>query len=249
MKKIDYLLLLVCTVIMLSCGSNSSAPDSQVADDYLLFTQLEGDSTLYGLACDGCTDTILVFLPQNCISCDPDTLNVLNATRHHRIFGHPKVGDNVAVVRNSNDSTVADLVIDLEDLRGLWCYQVYPTLKDRADMAGMSEKKKLEQLSDSLREILATPREYGMQLQGDHSARPIGIRHINEDNDMVEYHQPKRFSQWMLLNGDLLLMESVIDSTGQHRLTGTDTVQFVMLTADSLMLQFKDGIRSYYRKE
>ena len=47
--------------------------------------RLEGDSTIYGLACDGCNDTILILLSR--IEDDPDTFNILDASRSHHVFG------------------------------------------------------------------------------------------------------------------------------------------------------------------
>ena len=53
---------------MSACGGNTSkGADMDVsAEDsmaYSIYNKEKGDSTLYGLACDGCTDSVVVFLP------------------------------------------------------------------------------------------------------------------------------------------------------------------------------------------
>ena len=63
MKK--SILFLFSTILMMSaCGSKQQPPQEDVANDAISMQKnLPGDSALYGLACDGCTDSVLVFLP------------------------------------------------------------------------------------------------------------------------------------------------------------------------------------------
>ena len=91
---------------MMACGGKQETATTADGIDSTL-TAVVGDSTIYGLACDGCTDTILVFMELSRIDADPDTFNVLEATRSHRVYGHLNVGDNVAVVRSAEDTAVA----------------------------------------------------------------------------------------------------------------------------------------------
>ena len=43
-----------------------------------------GDNTLYGLACDGCTDSIIVMLPYEADRLD--TFDIINANMHRQVF-------------------------------------------------------------------------------------------------------------------------------------------------------------------
>ena len=246
--KQSAILLVLATLLACSCGKRQHGTDSDdTAVDSLGFVA-EGDSTIYGLTCDGTNDTILVFLPLADVSADPDTFNVLAATKRHRIFGHPKVGDRIAVVRNVADSTTADFVIVMENLNGSWAYQVMPTLKQRADM---TEKQILTEMTDSFRQALMVPREYGMQIMGDNTIHSIGTYRSQQDaaESPVEYPKTKRYRQWRLYNGQLLLTAMGVDSLGNSYVTDIDTADFIMLRRDTLVLKFKDQKRGYYRKE
>ena len=90
----------------------------------LITTEMKGDSTVYGLACEGCNDTVLVLLPPD--NSDPVTYNILEATRNGRIRGKVSIGDRVALVLDPKDKHKATLVIDMEELEGIWCYIVMP---------------------------------------------------------------------------------------------------------------------------
>lgn len=249
MKRFSFPLILTALLMMACGGQQETAPiDNNGVDS--LSAPLEGDSTIYGLACDGCTDTILVFLPIDDISANPDTFNILNATRRRHIFGHLSTGDKVAVVRNAKDSTVADYVIDMENLRETWCYQVMPTLHVRADMEGHTEKQIVKNLPDSIQQLLSIPREYSIHIKGDHTVRSIGTFKWNEDEDnVIDYPRIKRYGQWHLFNGRLLLTEMAMDSLGQNHPVSTDTAEFILMNRDTLILQFNDGLRHYYPKK
>jgi hypothetical protein len=251
MKKHAFLSLLAAALLTTACGGGQKESKGAAEQADTLSQVFEGDSTVYGLACDGCTDTILVFLPLEHIDSTPDTFNILRATKRHRILGHLRVGHRIAVVTNAQDSTVADFVIDMEELRGMWCYQVMPTVKMRADMQGKTQKELIRQLPDSIREKYMVPREMGIHLKGDHTARTIGsYRQSDEDAESpVEYARAKRYHQWRLYNGKLLLTETALDSLGNQHVTSIDTADFVMLDRDTLVLRFNKEVRGYYRKE
>lgn len=253
MKQSIFFLFLAAALTW-SCGSKPQETTDNEADTDPMV--LEGDSTVYGLACDGCTDTILVFLPADNIAADPDTFNILQATRRHRVFGRIKIGDNIAVVRNSKDSTVADFVINMERLGNSWAFQVMPTLHVRADMVGKTEKQILENLPDSIKELLNTPREYILQIKRDHTAFVRGLTQMNtEEDDAVDYPVVKHYGLWHLFNGKLLLTETTIDTLGILRVLDTDTADFVLLDKDTLVLRFpstdnrqKGELRHFYPK-
>ena len=52
--------------LLSACGGRDEKavnPTGSMADTLSLV--LEGDSTVYGLACDGCSDSVIVFMPFN----------------------------------------------------------------------------------------------------------------------------------------------------------------------------------------
>ena len=56
---------------------------------------------MHGLACDGCTDSVLVVLPSD--DSDPVTFSIIEAMRYRKVFGKPKIGDMMAVVVNKDN--------------------------------------------------------------------------------------------------------------------------------------------------
>jgi len=92
-----------------------------------MFKSLPGDSALYGLACDGCTDSVLVFLPYS--GGDPDTFDIIECRQQRRILGRPHIGDALAVIVNPENRDEALWVINIGTLEGEWCYMVEPTLR------------------------------------------------------------------------------------------------------------------------
>lgn len=251
MKKAASSTLFLIALLCMGCDSGTISHHAASEPQDSLSLTMEGDSTLYGLACDGCNDTILIFLPLSDTSRNPDTFNVLNANRQHRVFGYPKVGDRVAIMPNAEDSTVADVVVNMEDIIGAWCYEAKPFLRKRADMSGLSQRQIMNRLSDSLQQLLSVTHEQGIQLNGDNTARPIGTFRPKQDDeeDLIGYPTMKRYRQWRLYNGKLLLTTTVPDSLGQEHATGTDTVGLVFLEHDSIALLFNDTIQGFYRKE
>ena len=203
-----------------------------------------GDSTLYGLVCDGSNDSIVVFLNDPSDGSDPDTLDILDASSRRQVFGTLRIGDKVALKRNAADSTKADIVIVTQDLIGQWCYKVKPTLRRRAGM------QPVEELPDSVRKMLDEEREYGFTLKIDSLAMPVGMRQraAADEESPVEYPRMKRYRQWYISNGRLLLTQARVDSVGNPLPAVVDTAALVLLTPDSLILRFADGDHSYYRK-
>lgn len=242
MKKIASLALLSAVLLTLACG-NKNIKEPQAASIETP-QHISGDSLRFGLACDGSNDTILVVLRN--IYGNPDTFNILDATRRHHVFGHPSVGDRIALYLDT-DSTTARMAVDLDQLCGQWCYEVRPTLRKRADITAQMQQQFLKQMPDSLRDSLFAPREYGFTLKPDGTARPIGM-HFETEETPVEYPAPKRYGQWYLHNGQLILSTVGTDSLGNHIVTGQDTATFVRMRRDTLVLRFADGDKGFYRK-
>lgn len=234
MKKV--LIGVIATLILTTaCGNRQH----QEAQSEVISTQQNepGDSTRYGLVCDGCTDSILVFLPRE--GGDPDTFNIVAAQQQQRIYGRPHIGDDIAVVL-SKDSVV--MTINLSTLRSTWCYQATPKLRELA-------AQRMNRLPDSIMRKIMTPREYGFQLKRDHSVRTIGIyRHDNMSP--VEYPQVTYYKDWRIWNGRLILHADTVRGLGKEDIMPqSDTADICLLMRDSLVLRFKDHEQSYYRKK
>lgn len=127
------LALVALTMAFAGCGGGKNGKDIdkvKVVND----VRLPGDSTFYGLACDGCTDSVLVVLPAD--DSDPVSFNIIGAMRDRKVFGRPKIGDMMAVVVNKSDRRKADMVIDVEELKGTWVYLSMPKMRKHAPMGG-----------------------------------------------------------------------------------------------------------------
>jgi len=241
--------LILTSLLTMACGGQQEKTDNEAQENDTVALVLEGDSTIYGLACEGSTDTLLIFLSNDKVEEDPDTLNILNATRKRTIFGHLKTGDDVAVVRNGKDSTVADIVISMKNLRSTWCLQVLPTLHLHAGMDGKTEKQMIANLPDSIRQQLTVPREYVLGLGNDHSAylrSAVTENRQQEEESVVTYPKMKHYGMWYLYNGKLLLTQVQLDTLGNVVPIGIDTAQFVMMNRDTLILKFNDGTKHFY---
>lgn len=236
-------------LLMAACGSRKEGTLTAEDDGPISMEQnMPGDSTVYGLACDGCNDTILVFLSRT--DGDPDTFNILNASKAHQVFGHPMIGDKLAIMVNSENPKVADLVVDIEQLRGEWCYMVQPKLRERAGFNQATLKREMTPELDSVLQQLLQPREYGVEIKSGYTAQPIGaVRSMTSDEESpVEYPPLKRYREWRIFNGRLILSETSRDTLGNTTVTNSDTATFVLLRRDSLVLRIGDEERGYYRR-
>lgn len=247
-RKFLYVLLFFVALGAGSCqkkgvkvSTESSADSSQVN------FPLPGDSTIYGLACEGCTDSVVVLLPDDCS--DPITFDILQAWDSRRLYGRPKVGDRIAVIPSYNDSLKADAVINIDGLIGQWCYKVMPALQ-----LPVVDGKEV-QLPDSVRQKLMVPREYGLSLRRQWIANSFGSRPQSghqAEQQPVKYPKLTFYSKWFLWNGKLLLTKAKfdVDKEGNATLADgeVDTAQIVYLRRDSLVLQIGDSRQSFYRK-
>lgn len=246
-KNLIFMATTLLAAIVMGCGGGAANRGDSKNDS--VGTTMPGDSTVYGLACDGCTDTILVLLRD--VTRDPDTFDILDASRNQRVYGHPRIGDQMAVVLAKDSTNVAAMVVDIDKILGAWCYTVTPTLRRRADIDKGTEQELLRKLPDSIVRRLLQPREYGFELKNDFQAQPIGIvrqGNTTDDRSPVEYPELKRYREWHLHNGRLVLNETRRDSLNRQQLVSSDTADFVLLRRDSLVLRFADGEHGYYRK-
>lgn len=249
MKKI--ISLLIVLMLIAACGQKPSLKGVQ--NEAINMQQNEpGDSTIYGLACDGCTDSILILLPYT--GGDPDTFDIINAHETHQIYGRLRIGDDLAVVLNPEDKNEALMIINLERLKGQWCYMVTPTLKRIDKMPPKMQRRMLERIPDSVKERLMQPREYGFRIKQGHAVQAIGSvrRGASTDNmSPVEYPRQRRYREWKIYNGKLILKTDSIrlPNTTKRGAPEYDTAVIKQLRRDTLVLQFKDHEQTYYRKK
>ena len=242
------LFIVFASAWLVGCGQQKPTDDEETLIAQILPDP--ADKTVYGLACDGCNDTVLVFLRLPFDGSAPDTLQVLNASKLHRVIGMPHVGDNLAILRSEEDTTQADLVIVTEQLHGQWCYEAYPVLRRRAGMEGhplSSDSVK----ADSLRMLLKTPHEYGFVFKSDNMMRTLGaqFRAASSNNPSpVEYPTVEYYNEWKIFNGRLVLLRTKIDSLGVVNTLASDTADIVFLHPDSLVLRMHGEERGYYAK-
>lgn len=247
MKKILFPAVLA-VILTVGCSRQPSANnDGELPSVY---QTMPGDSTRYGLACDGCTDSVLVFMPYSADRLD--TFDIITARQQHRVFGRPHIGDELAVIVNPEDTAEALTVINLETLRATWCYKVTPTLRNIDKMPQRMQRRMLERIPDSLRQQWLTPREYTFRLKRDHTAMLTGgMRRQTTTDDMspVEFPAVKHYTEWRIFNGRLILKaDTLAGFTQEGELPTVDTADIVTLRHDTLVLQFSDHTQGYYRK-
>ena len=176
--KRTFFILFSLVLLLAACGHSDNNGDEQTTGESLnqdtIARQLEGDSTIYGLACEGSNDSIIVILTS--IENDPDTIDILEARINRRVFGRPEIGDQLAIMMNTQRKSVADIVINIDHLKGEWCYQVMPRLRRRVGAATDSAVQLPPDFPDSLRRKWFQPREYGFELRRDNTVRPIGLQ-------------------------------------------------------------------------
>ncbi len=244
MKKFVFCALAI--VLLAACGSKSAEGTGQNPE--VLNDRLPGDSTRYGLACDGCTDSILVFLPYT--GEDPDTFDIIEANQQHRIFGRPNIGDDMAVVVDSSGKAI--MVINVEKLRGTWCFMATPTLRKREDMTPEMQQRMMQHIPDSIRKKWMEPKEYTLRLKRDHSAMYFGgeYNQTSDDRKPMVYPEVKRYTEWHIWNGRLILKaDTIAGFSEEDDIPLTDTVDIQLLFKDSLVLRFHDQVQGFYRKK
>ena len=215
--------------------------------------QYQHTKTIYGLACEGCNDSTILLLPND--GSDPVKYDIIDATRNHKIRGKIKTGDWICLITNKNDKRVADFVMDLDQLRGIWCYIVMPKMRDYNKMSKRLQARMMENMSDSLKETFLIPREYGFWLKRQWQAQSVG--YVKESSTLAEespvvYPQLGYYVAWGIWNGKIIIARGTpkFSDTGQVSVTNmvNDTCDVDYLDADSLVLSSDGQSRSYYRK-
>ncbi|WP_077195669.1 hypothetical protein [Prevotella ihumii] len=247
MKKLHLFIGLMMALTIVSCYN-----DMAVGDQGAIYesTKLQGDITRYGLACDGCSDSVIVFLPSE--GGDPVKYNIVRAMNRQKVFGDIEIGDELAVIVNPNDKNEAIMVFNLEQMKGTWTFQVVPKLKPSNIK---TEEQILASMSDSLKKALFLPREYGFTLKSYNQASPVGyIMKANSlaDESPVEYPKVTIYTGWRIYNGWLYIFKDTLDEEGKripNHLVGHDDGIMVHLSADSMAAKFGKKIMKYHRKK
>lgn len=236
--------------LAVSCGQQTNKKDSKhgFSNEELL---LEGDKTVYGLACEGCSDSVIILLPND--GSDPVRYDIIDATQNHKVMGKPKVGDWLGLVLNEQDSTMADLVINLDELKGTWCYVVMPQMRDYDKMSEKLQRRIMRDMPDSIKNTYLIPREYGFTLKRQWTAQSVGyVRESSLEESPVVYPKLGYFTEWHIWNGKLIMTSGdPVFSKGSSRPTiknqRLDTCDIDYLGNDSLVLSSDGMSRSYYR--
>lgn len=251
MKKQHILLLCFLAMVIGACGvgkDKKSVSRKGKMNDEL---KLQGDNTVYGLACEGCSDSTVILLPND--GSDPVSYDVYDAFRNRQILGKPKVGDWIGLVVNPEDSTVADLVINLDELKGTWCYVVMPKMRDFDNMSEKLQKRMMRDMPDSIKETFMIPREYGFSLKRQWTAQSVGYVQENSLRESpVVYPKLGYFTAWHIWNGKLVMTsgEPTFSQNSKEisiKNMRNDTCDIVFLGNDSLVLASDGQSRSYYR--
>lgn len=238
------------TLLSHSC-TQPSTPKKHHTNDEL---RLSGDKTVYGLACEGTNDSTVVLLPSD--GSDPISYDILDASRNHKVLGDIDTGDWIGLMVNPTSNRTADLVIDLDELKGIWCYIVMPTMRDYSTMSPRLQKRIMQNMSDSVKQNFLIPREYGFWLKRQWEATSVG--YVQEastlaDESPVVYPPLGYFVNWHIWNGYFVMVSGKPTYDKDNKVTGYtdvsyDTCSIDYLGNDSLVLTDRDGSRSYYRK-
>lgn len=234
MKRITFTAWCLTIIICVACSSRYSGDKSAIDKT----KRAKGDKMIYGLTCDGNTDSTIVFLPN--AGGDPVTYNIVKATKDKKIFGHPEIGDWVGLLLNPENPHEAIMIVDLDQLKGTWTYQVMPTLKESQTK---STRQIQAEITDSMRALLFVPREYGFALKRHFSASSVGFVYKGnslESESLVEYPPVKRYTAWHPYNGYLILTGDTLDSQRNplpKNKIQNDTLEFVYMLDDSLALR------------
>lgn len=249
-------------VVFLACGKTGDPQET--VDDVLVMKSYvsSDDSMLYGLACDGCNDSVLVFLPDS--GGDPVYYDIVNAMSERRIFGWPRVGDKMAVLVDPENPKVVLMAVNMEQVKGTWYYEEMPQSRlflpaSNTNESGREEEAKMQQRRDSFIHAAMVPREYVYTLKRDYTVKTEGGPPRTTSLDRrspVEYPPIKRYTEWHLHNGKIIFSTNVKDSLAQQVMGQTrdsmvlvnDTAEFILLRRDTMALRFSDRIQGFKLK-
>lgn len=255
MKTSTIYIIFLSIFIMIACGKQEKKLETVSTTKNGFETK---DGMIYGLACEGCNDTFVVMIPTANLEGKPMKLNVLRAFKKNQVIGKLEAGDWCAVMLNEKDPTVADMVINMDLIKGKWVHQVMPTEKENARTMILHENPDAN--VDSIINSYMIPVERGFQLMRQGKAASVGISILgntgSEDETFVEYPLGSMYASWKISHGKIIFSEadSIIDPNDPdlkrkilNKNCERDTCDLVMLLKDSLEISYKGKVSSYYR--
>ena len=97
MHRYKTLILLVFAVVLLAaCKKGPRPPRPNINLPISTAKPAKGDHAIYGLACMGCTDSVVVLLPNS--GGDPVRYNIVDATRQPQVYGDIELGAWICVL-------------------------------------------------------------------------------------------------------------------------------------------------------
>ncbi|WP_116615693.1 hypothetical protein [Hallella colorans] len=251
-RKIFVAIFIVITIV--SC-KRQAADTTNINDPFAGDYRMAGDSTVYGLACKGSSDDAILLLPAD--GSDPVRYDIVLATRRNKVLGSINTGDRIALVPNKKHANVADMVINLDELKGVWCYMVMPQMRQDSYEQEQVQDRTKDSMADSLALSLFVPLEYGFWLKSQGEAASVGyIRELNAlaDESPVIYPSLDYFIKWQIWNGKFILASGKPKYDKDNTVDGFtdiryDTCSIDFLSHDSLALTDRNGTRCYYRKK
>lgn len=253
MYKKTILLAFLAVASLSACHKGGKPAKKNVEDMPISMSQpAKGDKAIYGLACMGCTDSVVVLLPN--AGGDPVRYNILEAQRRRQVFGNIEIGDWICILPSRNEKNRASMVIDLDKLKATWTYQVMPHLRDVTHLSKRQQKRILANMPDSIVETYMIPREYGFTLKRMSEVRSVG--HVMqttsvEDDSPVEYPPVPQYTEWHVYNGKLILVKGHMkmgDKESKAPVT-RDTMSLVYMDNDSLALRYSNGATLGFHKK
>lgn len=250
-RKIFAATFIVTSIV--SCKPQA-ADTSNINDPFAGDYRMAGDSTVYGLACKGSSDDAILLLPAD--GSDPVRYDIVSATRKNKVLGSVNTGDRIALVPNKKRANVADMVINLDELRGVWCYMVMPRMRQDGHEQEQARGRAKDSMADSLSLSLLVPLEYGFWLKSQGEAASVGyIRELNAlaDGNPVTYPALDYFVKWQIWNGKFVMASGRPKYDKDNTVDGYtdikyDTCSIDFLSHDSLALTDRNGTRGYHRK-
>lgn len=254
MKWKSFLIMGLAILALAACKKGPKPPRKPMSNMPISLSQpAKGDQAIYGLACMGCTDSVVVLLPNK--GGNPIRYNILEATRKRQVFGNIEIGDWVCVIPSPDEKNHATMVLDLDKLKATWTYQVMPHLRDVTHLSKRQQARILANMPDSIVETYMIPREYGFTLKRMSEARSVGFvmqTSAVEDDSPVEYPQVPQYTEWHAYNGKLILVKGRYEMNGVvfNKTTTRDTLTFIYMKDDSLALMDNKGnIQGYHKKK
>ena len=250
MNKKTIFAVVALLVFTMSCGGGKEGEDNLEKTLTVKNYIAENDSMMYGLACDGCNDSILVLLPDS--GGDPVFYNIIEARRNNKVYGMPSIGDKMAVMVSPDNPLELLMVVNLEQIKGKWYYERLPIVKAFEPMdSDLTEEEKA--FLDSVVQLKMVPREYVYTLRRDFTVLSSGgpPRSSSLDREsFIEYPPMKRYSEWHIHNGKIIF--SYADRNNHEKEDSiallNDTAEFVMLRPDTMVLRFAYGVQGFKLK-